>query len=113
MKDQDSFSAKVMLFGEYSILLGSPALSVPFDYFSAGLRIPSDNKDRDFLKQQESNRILREFYDRSLSKSGLFSDILDLEHLRDELDSGLYLDSTIPEKYGVGSSGAICKRSKH
>lgn len=108
MKVQNLFSAKVMLFGEYSILLGSPALSVPFTYFSAGLRIPSANEDRDNLKHKESNRMLREFYNRSLSTQGLFSDILDLKLLREDLDSGLYLDSTIPSKYGVGSSGALC-----
>jgi len=108
MQVQNSFSAKIMLFGEYSILLGSPALSVPFNYFSAGLRIPSANEDRDTLKHKESNKMLREFYDQSLSRPGLFSDIFDLEHLREEIHSGLYLDSTIPSKYGVGSSGALC-----
>lgn len=97
-----------MLFGEYSILLGSPALSVPFTYFSAALRISSNKEDQATHKCQESNRMLREFYDRFLSQPGLFSYILDLEHLREELDSGLYLDSTIPSKYGVGSSGALC-----
>ncbi len=108
MQVQNSFCAKVMLFGEYSILLGSPALSVPFTYFSAALRIFSAKEDQAARKCQESNKMLREFYDRSLSKPGLFSDILDLERLREELDSGLYLDSTIPSKYGVGSSGALC-----
>lgn len=108
MQDRKSFSAKIMLFGEYSILLGSPALSVPFTYFSAALRIPSTKEDKATRKYQESNRMLREFYNKSLSRTGSFSGILDLEQLKEELDSGLYLESTIPSKYGVGSSGALC-----
>jgi mevalonate kinase len=108
MQVQDSFSAKIMLFGEYSILLGSPALSVPFTYFSAALHIPSAKEYHATRKCEESNRMLREFYNQSLSKPGLFPDLLNLDHLRGELDSGLYLESTIPSKYGVGSSGALC-----
>lgn len=108
MQVHDSFSAKVMLFGEYSILLGSPALSIPFNYFSAVFEIPSKNELQNTADCRESNRILKEFHDRSLSRSGLLSVILDLEQFREDLDSGLWLDSTIPLKYGVGSSGAVC-----
>jgi mevalonate kinase len=108
MKGQDKFSAKVMLFGEYSILLGSPALSVPFNNFSASLRIPSGEDDKISVEGRESNRMLSEYYDKHLSGPGIFSDIIDLERFHRDLRSGLYLDSTIPMKYGVGSSGALC-----
>ena len=108
MQVQDSFSAKVMLFGEYSILLGSPALSIPFGYFSAALRIPASDEDRMNPVCRESNLMIRDFYDRCLSTSGIIPAVLNLELLREELDSGLWLDSTIPSGYGVGSSGALC-----
>lgn len=108
MQVQDSFSAKVMLFGEYSILLGSPALSIPFDFFTASLRSPSSKEEQAIPRIRDSNKVLHEFYDRSLSKQGLLSEILDLERLGKEIDSGLWLDSSIPAKYGVGSSGALC-----
>jgi len=52
--------------------------------------------------------MLHEFYDRILSEQSIFSDVLDVDHFRKDLDSGLYLESTIPLKYGVGSSGALC-----
>ena len=108
MQAQASFSAKIMLFGEYSILLGSPALSIPFSYFSAGLRIPSTKEDLVNPVFVESNRLLREYYNRFLSKPGFVFNILNIEHLLDDLESGLFLDSTIPLKYGAGSSGALC-----
>jgi len=108
MQDQRTFSAKIMLFGEYSILLGSPAFSIPFDYFSATLRIPVSGEEHLTSRYKESSKMLREFYNKSLSQNGVFSGILDLKKLKDELDAGLYLDSTIPSKYGSGSSGALC-----
>jgi mevalonate kinase len=109
MHIKDSYSAKIMLFGEYSILLGSQALSVPFLNFCASLRIPSSSTEDDKpSKVRQSNLMLREFYHRILSEQRIFSDLLDIDRLRDDLDCGLYLESTIPLKYGVGSSGALC-----
>jgi mevalonate kinase len=105
---RESFSAKVMLFGEYSILLGSPALSIPFNYYRASLVMPPSGDSKFPAIGHESNRMLRQYYEGYLSGPGMLSGILDLERFHADLISGLYLDSTIPLKYGVGSSGALC-----
>ena len=104
----ETFPAKIMLFGEYSILLGSPALSIPFTHFSAILKISGKGEENISLKSRESNRMLREFFESALSKHDIFSRLLDMERLYSDLTNGLWLDSTIPSRYGAGSSGALC-----
>ncbi len=99
-----SFPAKIMLFGEYSLMQGSAAITVPFDRFGARLSF-SGNPDKQF-----SGRHLREFY--SFLEEGLpgvreFKKIIDLKRFNDDLQKGIYLDSDIPAGQGLGSSGAL------
>ena len=102
------FPAKLLLFGEYSILLGSSALSVPFDHFGASLKFPDHQKGDSFERMVESNRQIKIMADYFRENSLAFEKFLDLRKFYAEVDAGLYLESTIPERYGMGSSGALC-----
>lgn len=105
------FFAKILLFGEYSILLGSDALSIPFRYFKARLQIiNSMTSDLDTAKK--SNIQIRAFYN-YLKEKESFNNILDLAALHNDLDAGLYFQSMIPQNYGLGSSGALVAAIYH
>ncbi len=105
---RELFSAKVMLFGEYSILLGSPALSIPFTSYHASLKMIMGDGKSDLQQEHLSNNILHALCDHYRSMPGILPELLDLDHLMEDINEGLYLDSTIPQRYGIGSSGALC-----
>jgi len=96
------FPAKLLLFGEYTVLLGSKALAIP---------VP---------KQQFYGRFtihLERFPDSSLISWCDFLERLDLEKyqlpinlsdFRRDILSGWHFESNIPVGYGLGSSGALC-----
>jgi mevalonate kinase len=117
------YYAKILLFGEYSLMVGSNALTIPYTDFSARLRFLSDATDVDMARAPHSNRILSD-YVRFLADPGTgdfsnssidaivddkhqFARYLDLDKLKRDVDLGLFLDSTIPNGYGLGSSGAL------
>lgn len=92
-----TFPAKILLLGEYTILNGSKALALPYKtmmgkwYFDSSVTLARDN----------SRRSLQNF----LEKSGATS--IDMSRLKIDLEKGLWFDSTIPQGYGLGSSGAV------
>jgi mevalonate kinase len=101
------FSSKLLLFGEHAILFGSHALAIPITSFSAQWRYATDRS-----KQYNLVEFANYLSDLSLQGEPLFE--LDIERFRANLHDGLYLESNIPQGYGVGSSGAlvaaICRR---
>jgi len=104
----DLFYAKILLFGEYSVLLNSMGLSIPYTYFNGELSFIGDDKytDRNFAKR--SNRELLKFLGYLQDNSNLYSALLDLNAFEKDIQKGLYFESNIPESYGLGSSGALC-----
>ena len=62
MNRRTTWPAKLLLFGEYSILLGSQALSMPLSAFGAGFRYLSPEQP-DLQVATESNRQLGELLD--------------------------------------------------
>ncbi len=147
------FHAKVLLFGEYSLIVGSQALTIPFRKFSGSLHgfpgnrsdgvqgkvsepddgsglnvsgnatISSEETITEMAKVQASGKSLQAYCDYLINQpanivfsegaaSGSnpvasFLDILDLEAFKEDLGSGMYFKSDIPEGYGLGSSGAL------
>ena len=111
------FHAKVLLFGEYSLLAGSRALTVPFRQFSGRLTFmhpisqPSINPDisNSLLKDLLNYLSSQPFYPANIPAGNVnsFSDMLDLGAMDHDIQHGLYFDSNIPNGYGVGSSGAL------
>lgn len=96
------FYAKILLFGEYGIIKDAKGLSIPYNFYKGALKI-SDTKNK---KAQSSNQKLSEFVDfLEQIKSTLVT--FNIKQLREDLAKGLYFDSSIPQGYGIGSSGAL------
>ena len=99
------FYSKILLFGEYGIIKDSKGLSIPYNFFKGALKIDEHRT----VATHKSNDNLRRFttYLQQLQKEqpGLVS--FDLKSLLQDVDQGLYFDSSIPQGYGVGSSGAL------
>ncbi len=96
------FYSKILLFGEYGIIEDSKGLSIPFNFFKGGLRIG----DMSELIEKESNLNLKKFRD-YLLKIEISTVEFDFEKLNLDLNKGMFFDSSIPQGYGVGSSGAL------
>ena len=90
----NDFPAKVLLFGEHTVLRGGRGLAVPYDRLS--LRWVKDRPDEtllrfcDYLKRETDSRLL------------------DTNILEDSLLEDWRLAGNIPTGYGLGSSGAVC-----
>ena len=86
-----TFNAKILLFGEHLINLGSDALSIPYPQFHGKLQKTEDKDSR-----------LLPFL--NFLRSSQFSF---LDELKLSTNNSLKFSSNIPEGYGSGSSGAI------
>jgi mevalonate kinase len=108
-KKDGIFYAKILLFGEYSIMCDSMALTVPYTHFKGELSFINEDKYTDLNFAEESNQSLKEFlvYLDGLKTRGELSFAIDLDSLRDDIKSGIYFESSIPQGFGVGSSGAL------
>lgn len=106
---KEIYFSKVMLFGEYSIILGSMGLTIPYSHFNGELRFINKNSYTDLDFAQNSNQQIRELnhYIKDLKAKNQLLHNFDCERLSADLDKGLYFESTIPEGYGLGSSGAL------
>jgi len=104
------FYAKIMLFGEYSLLYGSRALTMPFRKHGARLVFPfpgmGEKQQRVALRSNEQLQAFREFMMQDVASPPV-SELLDLDRLGEELAQGVFLQSNIPSGYGLGSSGAL------
>ena len=96
------FFAKILLFGEYGIIKDAKGLSIPYNFYKGALKI-SDTKNK---KAQSSNQKLSEFVD-FLEQINSTLVTFNIKQLREDLAKGLYFDSSIPQGYGIGSSGAL------
>jgi mevalonate kinase len=102
------YHSKLLLFGEYGVLAGSPALSVPFPKFSGKLDLPDKMPLKGTLAER-SNSILRNLRNYILNscKSELVEYQFQFDEFEHDLEKGLHFKSNIPNGYGVGSSGAL------
>lgn len=93
----NTFPAKVLLLGEYTILNGSKALALPYHALEGKWTFDTE----DSPARESSRKSLISFFE----KSGVTS--IDLKAMSDDLEKGLWFDSTIPQGFGLGSSGAV------
>jgi mevalonate kinase len=103
--NQRQFHSKILLFGEYSIILDSTALSIPFPLFKGVLRFASSHERSQSYSSHQELLSFADFLDDLLSKENDFP--FDLSSFRFDLSQGLFFDSSIPEGHGIGSSGAL------
>lgn len=94
------FSAKLMLFGEYTVICGSMALMTPLRRFSAHWDWqPPDSG-------HPSVPYLNDYFS-YLNRNAQLQGVLDLNQMKSDLHNGLVFASDIPVGYGTGSSGAL------
>ena len=96
------FYAKILLFGEYGIIKDSRGLSIPYNFFQGALKIP--NTQSGFI--YDSNKKLIEF-SKFLRNINHHLVKFDWKKIERDLSNKLYFDSSIPQGYGLGSSGAL------
>ena len=96
------FYSKILLFGEYGIIKDSKGLSIPYNFYNGALKLDDNSSDQ----AVQSNKSLKKFvtYLKTLDTTLVN---FDFEKLQDDVDAGMYFDSSIPQGYGVGSSGAL------
>ena len=97
------FFSKVLLFGEYSIIRNSMALSVPYPLFEGILRF---KREGDSVPDVELKSFIQ--YLKQLQQKGKLSFPFDIASFEFDVGRGLFFDSSIPQGFGVGSSGALC-----
>jgi len=96
------FYAKILLFGEYGIIKDSKGLTIPFNTYRGALKSFGDISG----DAKRSNENLLGFYNYLFDlKTDLVA--FNFEKLKADIDGGMYFDSSIPQGYGVGSSGAL------
>lgn len=98
------FYSKILLFGEYGIIKDSKGLSIPYNFYKGALKL-SEDLTEDAKKSNDSLRRFAEYLDTLQKESSMVS--FDIEQLKEDVDKGMYFDSSIPMGYGVGSSGAL------
>ncbi len=105
MTSNPLYYAKILLFGEYGIINDSKGLSIPYNYYRGAFKIGGRLDE----KAQKSNASLQRFQSHlsDLQKDKELLVDLDLDAFQKDIDEGYYFDSSIPEGYGVGSSGAL------
>lgn len=99
------FYSKILLFGEYGIIKDSKGLSIPYNFFKGALKT-DENLSEVAIK---SNSYLKGFvsYLEDISEKNPKLVSFDFDTLKKDVESGMYFDSSIPQGYGVGSSGAL------
>jgi mevalonate kinase len=99
------FYSKILLFGEYGIIKDSKGLSIPYNFYNGALKV-DENPSQEAVK---SNQSLRRFvsYLGQLQNDQPELVTFNMEALQADVERGMYFDSSIPQGYGVGSSGAL------
>ncbi len=88
-----SFPAKILLFGEYTVINGGVALAIPFDHYQGSWQLTNAPK-------YDWNPLLRFLQAHPELE-------IDAQKLERDLSGGAGYVSTIPQGKGLGSSGAL------
>ncbi|MBD0823814.1 mevalonate kinase family protein [Aestuariibaculum marinum] len=96
------FYSKILLFGEYGIIKDSKGLSIPYNFYNGALKV-SEHPSEEAI---QSNQSLKRFAD-YLENINPELVTFDIAALKNDVEEGMYFDSSIPQGYGVGSSGAL------
>ena len=96
------FYSKILLFGEYGIIKDSKGLSIPYNFYNGALKT-DENPSKEAIKSNESLKRFVSYLKEISAELVTF----DIEALTKDVEAGMYFDSSIPQGYGVGSSGAL------
>ena len=100
-----AFYSKILLFGEYGIIDSSKGLSIPYSFYNGALKIDQNPNE----EAEKSNQSLKSFVAFLKEITAQNPDLVqfDFDKLEQDVNNGMYFDSSIPQGYGVGSSGAL------
>lgn len=106
MIKESLFYAKILLFGEYGIIEDAMGLSIPYNNYKGKFTFDTA-ADPDFVNR--SNQALEKFchYLQGLQDGEKLLARLNLAVFATDIKNGIYFDSSIPQGFGVGSSGAL------
>lgn len=98
------FYGKILLFGEYGIIQDSMGLSIPYTNYNGKFCFDDTSEIA-----QKSNKNLHTYAQHliQLQSEGNLSAELDLSQFNQDIENGISFDSSIPQGFGVGSSGAL------
>ena len=96
------FYSKILLFGEYGIIKDSKGLSIPYSFYNGALKM-DNNVSKEALHSNKNLKVFAKYL--KTIEDELVS--FDYQSLERHLNEGMYFDSSIPQGYGVGSSGAL------
>lgn len=99
------FYSKILLFGEYGIIQDSKGLSIPYNFYNGALK--SDENPSDEAKKSNQSLVKFVAYLKQLQTEQPELVTFNIDVLQNDVNSGMYFDSSIPQGYGVGSSGAL------
>lgn len=99
------FYSKILLFGEYGIIQDSKGLSIPYNFYKGALK--SDENPTDDAKKSNQSLVKFVAYLKQLQTEQPDLVTFNIELLQNDVNHGMYFDSSIPQGYGVGSSGAL------
>ncbi len=99
MANKRFYKAKILLFGEYSVINGSNALAIPTKLFSGSWGFEKGENENQEVLYNLHQYLCKQTFFKSLFQETLF---------KADIDQGLIFNSDIPIGYGVGSSGALC-----
>ncbi len=96
------FYSKILLFGEYGIIKDSKGLSIPYNFFKGALKLDENPSDEAITSNEHLKNFVAYLANIDTALVGF-----DFERLQKDVNAGMYFDSSIPQGYGVGSSGAL------
>ena len=96
------FYSKILLFGEYGIIKDSKGLSIPYSFYNGALKRDENPSETAIASNESLTRYVG--YLENINPELV---VFDVASLKNDVDTGMYFDSSIPQGYGVGSSGAL------
>ena len=99
------FYSKILLFGEYGIIEDSKGLSIPYNFYNGALKT-DENPSEEAIKSNKSLERFANYLEQLQAEQPALVQF-DNESIKKDIANGMYFDSSIPQGYGVGSSGAL------
>ena len=99
------FYSKILLFGEYGIIQDSKGLSIPYNFYNGALKTDQNPSEEAISSNGHLKRFVAHLKNLAVEQPSLVQ--FDLVTLEQDVNNGMYFDSSIPQGYGVGSSGAL------
>ncbi len=99
------FYSKILLFGEYGIIKDSKGLAIPYNFYNGALKIEEQPSPEAVLSNKKLSKFTAYLSDLQETQPDLVS--FDINQLKEDIAAGMFFDSSIPQGYGVGSSGAL------